>query len=186
VTATERLIATERLRLRAARADDAPAILELMRDPAVDLWNPAQSVVDATTAAAWCEDIADWSAGDHATWIVAARDSDAPLGVVSVHRIDVVQADAEIGYRTMPRVRGRGIATEAVGAATAWAFTHLGLFRIELVHAVGNAASCVVALRAGYPLEGVTRQSFTYGDGKRHDEHLHARLAVDPPVTGRR
>ena len=42
-------------------------------------------------------------------------------------------------------------------------------------HAVANPASCKVALRAGFPLEGLLRQSFVYGDGQRYDEHLHAR-----------
>ena len=46
---------------------------------------------------------------------------------------------------------------------------------------MANPASCAVALRAGYPLEGLLRQSFVYGDGQRYDEHLHARLVTDPP-----
>jgi hypothetical protein len=37
-----------------------------------------------------------------------------------------------------------------------------------------------VALKAGYPVEGTLRQSYIYGDGRRYDEHLHARLASDP------
>lgn len=175
------MITTTRLRMRLARAADAAAILELMRDKAVDQWNPAESVIDAQTAAAWCEDMADWSSGDHASWIVADADTDEALGVVSIHSIDREQSDAEIGYRTHPRARGHGIATEAVTAAAAWGFQNLQLVRIELVHAVENEASCVVAERAGFRLEGVTRQSFVYGDGVRHDEHLHARLATDPP-----
>lgn len=175
------MITTSRLHLRLARADDAPAILELMRDKAVDQWNPAESVIDAQTAAAWCEGMADWSSGDHTSWIVADIDADTALGVVSIHNIDRVHLDAEIGYRIHPRARGRGVATEAVIAATAWAFENLQLVRIEIVHAVENVASCVVAERAGFPFEGVTRQSFVYGDGVRHDEHLHARLATDPP-----
>jgi RimJ/RimL family protein N-acetyltransferase len=174
------VISTRRLNLRLSRADDAAAILELMRDPAVDQWNPAQSVIDEQTAAGWCHDMADWTAGDHASWIIADPDADTALGVVSLHSIDRVQHDAEIGYRVLPQARGRGLATEAVAAATVWAFAHLSLVRIEIVHAVGNTASCRVAERAGFRLEGLTRQSFVYGDGVRHDEHLHARLFSDP------
>ena len=33
--------------------------------------------------------------------------------------------------------------------------------------------------RLGFTLEGETRSSYRYGDGKLHDEHLHARLATD-------
>ena len=99
---------------------------------------------------------------------------------MSVHSINPDQRDAEIGYRVVPAARGRGIATEAVTAATAWAFENLDLVRIELAHAVDNAASCLVAIRSGYQLEGTMRQSYVYGDGNRYDEHLHARLIGDP------
>jgi RimJ/RimL family protein N-acetyltransferase len=66
-----------------------------------------------------------------------------------------------------------------VAAATRWAFGALDLVRIELCHAVVNPASCRVATKAGYRLEGTLRQSYVYGDGRRYDEHLHARLAGD-------
>jgi RimJ/RimL family protein N-acetyltransferase len=174
------MIATVRLRLRLARPEDAVDALSMLTDPDNVRWNPAPAVTDLASAVAWCARAADWSGGDHATWAVAALPTDAFLGTVSIHSIDRRQHDAEIGYRTHPRARGRGIATEAVTAATAWAFENLSLVRIEIVHAVANPASCAVALRAGYPLEGVKRQSFVYGDGQRHDEHLHARLASDP------
>jgi RimJ/RimL family protein N-acetyltransferase len=55
----------------------------------------------------------------------------------------------------------------------------LRLHRIELCHAVANPASCRVADRAGYRAEGTLRESYRYGDGRRYDEHLHARLATD-------
>ncbi len=175
------IIETGRLLLRPPSADEAADVLEMLRDPDVARWNPAPSVVDLDSAAAWCRRSADWSDGDHATFSVRSATTGAYLGVVSLHSVDPVQADAEIGYRVTPRARGRGVATEAVAAATAWAFTNLSLVRIELAHAVANTASCTVALRAGYALEGTLRQSFVYGDGHRYDEHLHARLRTDPP-----
>jgi RimJ/RimL family protein N-acetyltransferase len=176
------VIGTGRLVLRAPRAEEAADALELLRDPDVRRWNPAPAVVDLNSAAEWSRRCADWSAGDHATFSILDSATGAYLGVVSLHSIDPVQADAEIGYRVTPRARGRGVATEAVTAATAWAFENLPLVRIELAHAVANRPSCAVALRAGYPLEGLLRQSFVYGDGRRYDEHLHARLAGDPPA----
>ncbi len=63
---------------------------------------------------------------------------------------------------------------------TQWAFGETGLNRIALRHAVGNAASCAVANAAGYALEGTMRQSYRFGDGNLHDEHLHAHLRIDP------
>ncbi len=175
------MLETPRLRLRAPDDGDAGPALALMTDPETARWNAAASVVDLESARTWCAGLADRSGGQHASWIIADRDSDMMLGAVSIHSINPVQRDAEIGYRVMPAARGRGVATEAVAAASAWAFDNLGLVRIELAHAVPNEASCVVAVRCGYQLEGRMRQSFVYGDGRRYDEHLHARLASDPP-----
>ena len=50
---------------------------------------------------------------------------------------------------------------------------------MQLYHAVDNPASCRVAVKAGFVLEGRPRESFRYGDGQLHDEHLHGRLATD-------
>lgn len=175
------MIVTGRLLLRPPMVTDAGGALEMLSDADTRRWSPAHSVVDLDSAARWCAELADWSSGDHATWSVLDRQTQAFLGSVSVHSINPTQADAEIGYRVSPSARGRGIAAEAVTAASAWAFDHLSLVRIELAHAVPNSGSCAVALRAGYPLEGLLRQSFVYGDGQRYDEHLHARLVTDPP-----
>jgi RimJ/RimL family protein N-acetyltransferase len=175
------MIVTAHLLLRPPMVTDASGALELLSDADTRRWNPAPSVVDRDSAARWCAELADWSGGDHATWAVLDRQTEAFVGVVSVHSINPTQADAEIGYRVSPAARGRGIGTEAVTAATVWAFANLALVRIELAHAAANAASCVVARRAGYRLEGLLRQSFVYGDGQRYDEHLHARLVGDPP-----
>ncbi|MDZ5446596.1 GNAT family protein [Micromonospora sp. 4G57] len=71
--------------------------------------------------------------------------------------------------------RPGGIASAAVTALTTWAFAQLRLHRVELCHAVANR----VAAGAGYPAEGILRESYRYGDGRRYDEHPHARLATD-------
>ncbi len=120
----------------------------------------------------------DWSSGDHASW--AIRDGAGTLlGSVSLHRLEPLDATADIGYFVLPPFRGRGWATAAVRLATRYGFTTAGLARISIYHAVDNEASCAVAHRCGYLLEGTTRSSHIYGDGRRHDEHLHARLATD-------
>ncbi|SCF41780.1 Protein N-acetyltransferase, RimJ/RimL family [Micromonospora echinospora] len=165
------------LLLRPWREEDAADVLAALRDPETAQWNPSAPGLDLAGAQAWTRARADWSAGTHASFAVTDATSGALTGSVSLHRI---QGDeASIGYWTVPAARGRGVATAAVRLVTGWAFGSLGLHRIELCHAVANPASCRVAARAGYPLEGTLRESHRYGDGRRHDEHLHARLATD-------
>ncbi|MEH0936985.1 GNAT family N-acetyltransferase [Micromonospora psammae] len=164
------------LRLRPWRQEDAPAVLAALRDPAVAQWNPSPSAADLDGAREWLRRRADTSAGDHVSLAVVGPDDDL-LGSVSLNRIH--DGDASIGYWTVPAARGRGVASTAVTALTAFAFGRLALHRIELCHAVANPASCRVAVRAGYPVEGTLRESYRYGDGRRYDEHLHARLVTD-------
>jgi RimJ/RimL family protein N-acetyltransferase len=171
-----------RLLLRPPRRSEAAAALALLTDPDVAQWNPAPAVVDVTSARDWCDRGADWAAGGHATFsVLDAADPSTYLGNISLYEIDLdpAHAQASIGYRIAPAHRGKGVATTALRTVTEWAFRDVRLFRIQLFHAVDNPASCAVAERGGYRLEGVLRSGTTYGDGLRHDEHLHARLASD-------
>ena len=165
-------------RLRPWRADDVDAALAALVEPETRLWN-AGWVQTRDDAAVWLERRQDWG-GDHASWAVEDAASRALVGSVSLHSIDLQQSDAEIGYWTVAAARGRGVATDAVDAASRWAFGTLGVDRIELCHAVENVASGRVAEKAGYLFEGRLRRSYRYGDGVKHDELLWARLSDDP------
>lgn len=170
-------ITTAGLLLRPWRTADAPAVLAALVDPDIVRWN-GQGVTDLAQAAGWIARRADRSDGSHVSLAVTDGTDGTLLGSVSVHQIR--HDNAAVGYWTAAPARGRGVAGRALHALTGWAFTHLDLHRIELCHAVANPASCRVAERAGYRLEGTLRESHRYGDGHRHDEHLHARLTTDP------
>ncbi|MGY1601898.1 GNAT family N-acetyltransferase [Geodermatophilus sp. SYSU D00815] len=166
--------------LRPWREDDAEAAWAALRDPQIRLWNGAGSA-SREDVARMIRGRMDWSRGDHASFAVTDTATGELLGSVSLHSIDRAQGDAEIGYWTAPAARGRGIAPLVVDAVCRWAFAALGLDRIELCHAVENAASGRVAEKAGFTREGALRRSYRYGDGVKHDELLWARLSDDPP-----
>jgi RimJ/RimL family protein N-acetyltransferase len=166
--------------LRPPSVDEADDALAMLLDPETVRWNPAPLVADLDSARAWCQRGADWSDGSHATFSVLDLATARLLANVSVHEIDADHATASIGYRVAPWARGRGVATAALVAVTEWAFTTLGLARIQLFHHVANPASCRVATKAHFLLEGTLREASVGPDGTREDEHLHARLASDP------
>ena len=170
-------LAVGSLLLRPPDAAEAVDALAMVLDPDTVRWNPVSSVVDVATAREWCERLADWSDGDHATFSVLDADTRRLVGTVSLHKVDHDQRTAEMGYRVAPWARGRGVATASVRVVTDWAFARLGLRRVQLFHAVANEASCRVAVKAGYATEGTLRSAAVYGDGVRHDEHVHGRLA---------
>jgi RimJ/RimL family protein N-acetyltransferase len=171
------------LRLRPWRADDVPDVFAALQDPDSRLWSGA-GTVSREGAAQIVRIRMDPTLEDRAAWAVVDA-AGTLLASVSLHSIDRAQADAEVGYWTVPAARGRGVAPVAVDAACRWAFTRLDIDRVELCHAVENAASARVAEKAGFTFEGRLRRSYRYGDGLKHDELLWARLSDDPvPALG--
>ncbi len=173
-------LTTADLVIRPPVLEDAPEAFELMNDPAVRRWNPTREAPDLAAAEAWCRDGADWSDGTHATWTAVDRETGRMVGNVSLFAIDTDDLVAKIGYRVLASARGRGVARQMVDAVTRWAFTERGLARVQLEHAIPNAASCRVALAAGFVLEGTTRSAYAVPGGAREDCHIHGRLASDP------
>jgi RimJ/RimL family protein N-acetyltransferase len=173
-------IVAGRYQLRPPSPRDVPDMMAMARDEDIRLWNPLASGADEEKAQAWVERWADFDGGKSALFCVYEATEGRLLGTVSLHKIDLEHSCGELGYRVAPWARGRGIATVAVRTVTDWAFGFLGLTRTQLIHAAENPASCRVAEKAGYLLEGTTRSSYRYGDGKLHDEHIHGRLVTDP------
>ncbi len=162
--------------LREVREDDHARVLEAFGDGRTALWNPGPTTLKGVEE--WARGRNAWD-GTHASWLVADPHTDDVLGAVSLFKIDLDQGDAEVGYWVAPWGRGRGVAASAVRSAAAYGFGALVLRRLHLFHAVENPASCGVARKAGFLLEGTLRESYRYADGRFHDEHLHARLATD-------
>jgi RimJ/RimL family protein N-acetyltransferase len=100
-------------------------------------------------------------------------------GNVGLSNVDRQHDTARVYYWVAVEFRGRGLATCALAAMSAWAFDSGELFRLELGHRVNNPASCAVATGAGFRAEGVARAKLRYGD-QRFDVETHARLATDP------
>jgi RimJ/RimL family protein N-acetyltransferase len=85
-----------------------------------------------------------------------------------------------VGYWVAPEQRRRGAASGAVRHITQWAFTTLGLVRVQLMADQRNVPSQAVARRCGFQREGVLR---SYEDrlGSRIDYVMFSRLVDDPP-----
>lgn len=72
---------------------------------------------------------------------------------------------AEMGYWIATGLTGRGLTTEAAGAAVHFGFEILGLHRIELYASPGNHASHRIAEKIGFRKEGYLRDSAMGRDG---------------------
>jgi RimJ/RimL family protein N-acetyltransferase len=171
-------LAGEGLALRPWQPDDAGAYLRGKSDPESARWSPHPPPVTVTDAERLVSRLARRAAGGESLFW-AVQDDGAVVGSVALRDINRVDHWATASYWTLPEARGRGVAPRALVLATRHAFDELRLHRVKLQHAVGNTASCRVATKAGFALEGTQRGSCLLADGFV-DEHLHARVAGDP------
>ncbi|MBK3577569.1 GNAT family N-acetyltransferase [Streptomyces sp. MBT65] len=177
------------LRLRAWDADDDGDVADWLRgvsDPEFQRWNTTlRPITDATSARDSLRSRAENAEdGVSASFCVTDASSGATLGHIGVNDIDHVVRVGRVGYWTLPEARGRSVATRALTLTARWALTDLGLYRLELGHALGHDVSCRVAERCGFPGEGTLRGAM-FEAGRRdafRDVHLHGRLATDPEV----
>ncbi|WP_406194328.1 GNAT family N-acetyltransferase [Kitasatospora sp. NBC_01560] len=167
------------------RGGAVPALVAAAADPLIALWNPLRTADEAAAEAYLDRCGAGWENGTVAAFAVLDSADATLLGNVALRWTGRADGLAMIGYWLLPAARGRGAATRAVRSVTRWGIDTAAARRIEIAHAVDNHASCRVAERCGYPAEGTLRASYRFGDGRYHDEHLHARLATDPdPAAG--
>ena len=99
-------------------------------------------------------------------------------GVVGV-TVDAANDSAAIGYWIDAASEGKGVVTAAVGALVDDSFQRWRLTRVEIRADVDNRASCAVAERLGFQLEGVLRQAYRVGD-RYSDDAVYSLLASDP------
>ncbi|MCJ0873739.1 GNAT family N-acetyltransferase [Streptomyces sp. AP-93] len=175
------------MRLRPWEPYDAPALVAAYADPDIRHWNRPDPLTEAravTRIARWRE---RWHAERSAVWALApaegvddgdGSDGSPAVGLIGLADLDLPGGSGEFMYWLLPAGRGSGATAEGLSVLTRWAFEDLGLHRLRITHSVANPASCRVALKSGYPLEGTMRGALLHADGW-HDEHLHARLRTD-------
>lgn len=159
--------------------DLAAEMLELINDPEFRRWYVRPPDLGDGAAERWITRRTErWRSADMLSFAVREASTGALLGDVQLTDLSQWDGSAWIGYSTLPAARGRGVAPHAVAAMTRWGFQTIGLHRIQLGHAVENPASCRVAIKAGYPAEGIMRSSLPRYTGGWWDMEVHA--AINP------
>jgi RimJ/RimL family protein N-acetyltransferase len=90
----------------------------------------------------------------------AIADPNQVIGSIGIQPLeDIYRCTAELGYWLGETFWGRGIATRAVRAFTAWGFQSFDVTRIQARVFESNPASARVLEKAGFTCEGRLRQS---------------------------
>ena len=143
-------LVTDRLRLRLPKPGDLAAHTRFQSS------GRARFVGGPCDAAASFQHLAgivgQWALRGYGRWMVADRETDAPLGVVGIYHPED-WPEPEIGWSLYAEAEGRGIAAEAAVASRDFAYRTLGWRRIVSLIAPGNVRSVRLAQRLGCVFE---------------------------------
>ncbi|MEY9928345.1 RimJ/RimL family protein N-acetyltransferase [Catenulispora sp. GP43] len=160
--------------LRPWQPADVPAFLSAYQDEEIRKWHTRRPSSEARVREWFDRYRRDWEQEKGGHWAIAGEDGEV-LGRIALGSADLDEGIAGVGYWVLPAARDAGVATRALSALSAWALDEIGFFRLHLDHSTRNNASCRVATKCGYLLEGTKRSAGLHDDG-RHDMHLHARV----------
>ena len=126
---------------------------------------------------AWIE--RQWSRHDKGTGLsqaIADAASNEALGAAVL--MTRQPGTVEIGYWLIPRARGRGFGSRAVGLLARWVVTEARLARVEALVVSDNTASQRVLEKAGFQREGQLR-SYLVFERQRADALIYSLLPSD-------
>ncbi|MGH3647775.1 MAG: GNAT family N-acetyltransferase [Micromonosporaceae bacterium] len=152
-------LSVDDLLIRPWRESDADAVYRACQDPMIHQWTTVPSPYLPEHAAEFTgtRSPAGWQDGSSANFGVFDAGTGELLGSNGVVTIDARTATGELGYWTAPWARGRDVTVRASRAVAGWAFGTLGLERLIWQAMIGNWASRLVGLRAGFRIEGRLR-----------------------------
>ena|SRR5579862_2056946 len=165
--------------LRPWRDSDIDALVDACRDDEIVRWTRVPANYTKHDARAYLLQRYDaLNAGTTAPFAIVSPATEALLGSISLMQLNWLHSRGEVGYWLASEARGHGHATRAVRLICGWGFEALGLERIDLLAATGNAASQRVAERAGFTREAVLR-SYMRGTHGHNDMVAFGLLASD-------
>ncbi len=161
---------TERLRLRAPRAEDFDAYAEY--GASARSHGVGGPFARSASFMRFCALHGHWAIRGYGRWLVADRATDAALGVVGPYYPDG-WPEPEIAWTVFANAEGRGVAFEAAQAARAWAYATLGWTTAISCVSPDNARSIALARRLGCVEDGL----FAHADG--FDLHIYRHPAPE-------
>ena len=163
--------------LRRWARDDLGCVEEATQDPDIPNGTTVPAMFTPADGLAWIE--RQWSRHDEGTGLSqaiadAASNEALGAGVLMPRKLGTV----EIGYWLIPRARGRGFGSRAVGLLAQWAVTEAALARVEALVVPDNIASQRVLEKAGFQREGHLR-SYLVFERQRADALIYSLLPSD-------
>jgi RimJ/RimL family protein N-acetyltransferase len=149
------IVETSRLRLRGHRKDDLAACVAMWGDPIVTKYiNGRPSTVQQTWSRLLTY-VGHWNLMGFGYWAIEEKSSGDFVGEAGLadFKRDIaasMKGSPELGFALVPRVHGKGYATEAVRGVLSWADVNIAQPRSVCLVNPQNVASRHVAEKCGY------------------------------------
>jgi len=111
-------------------------------------------------------------------WAIEWKETGAVIGKCTLWQYDENNQRAEVGYILNRRYWRMGLMSEALVAMIDYAFSGLGLHRLEADTDVKNTASLALLEKMGFQREGLFRERW-YVNGQRQDSVMLGLLEQD-------
>ena len=164
--------------LRELRASDAPSLFALLTTDEVSRFiSPPPSTVDGFEKfIAWT--LRQRSAGAYACFAVTIDATDTAIGIFQLRQLEPGFGTAEWGFALGSAYWGSGVFEEGAELLLRFAFTTVGVHRLEARAAVRNGRGNGALRKIGAVQEGLLRKSFLK-DGEYLDQALWTLLDED-------
>jgi RimJ/RimL family protein N-acetyltransferase len=149
------VLETERLILRAHRAEDFAPFMAMWADESVTRYIGGKAFTEEESWSRYLRNIGQWEALGFGFWAVeekATRRFIGQIGYVEAMRAiePSLKGVPEIGWSLAPDTQGKGYGLEGARAAVAWGEKHFGGVPIRCIIDPGNAPSIRLAARLGF------------------------------------
>ena len=149
------VLESERLRLRGHRMEDFPNSAAMWADPNVTRFIRGTTCTEEESWTRFLRYAGHWALLGFGYWLAEENQTGSFIGEIGFadYKRDLnppLQDTPEIGWVLAFHAQGKGYATEAVRAVTAWGDVHFGARRTACIIAPENIASIRVAQKCGY------------------------------------
>lgn len=177
---TQQPLVTERLILRAFRAEDAGDLFDYLSNPQTYRFEPGEPI-DRDEAVHPARDMA--ISPDF--WAVELKARGKVIGQIYLKQIEPLEIlTCELGYILSPAFQRQGYASEAAGALVSHSLTAGGMHRVVAHCNPDNVASWKLLEKIGFRREGLLHKNIFFrrdslGQPIWTDTFVYGRLATD-------
>ena len=163
---------TERLILRQIHMGDAKAVFSFFSDEEViELIDKRHTSLEDSQE--FIRKLQQWyGRHENVEWGITRKGSDLLIGTCGFYSFDEGFHRADIGYELQKASWRQGIMSEALTAILTFAFTEMGLHRIDAVVYEWNERSQGILRKLGFVHEGTLRQRYFFRDHFWDEHHF--------------